>query len=221
MPRTRPDLFVGSDVSKDTLDACLPGPDHRTRRDRFANDRPDAPDLTPAARRSVTRAVKFLTGEADRVQAGADELVASTPPLAADRDLLESIPGVGRQTATTVLAELPPVDQLPGAESAAAACGLSPREFTSGKSVRKHTRLSKTGNARLRKVVYLPALTAIRFNPVLRGFYGRLTAPKRDGGPKPKMQAVGACMRKLVMLCYGVLRNRKPFDADWASKKTC
>jgi transposase len=110
---------------------------------------------------------------------------------------------------------LPPVDQLPSAESAAAYAGLAPTEFTSGKSVRKRTRLSKAGNARLRTALYLPTLTAIRFNPVLRGFYSRLLA-----AGKPKMQAVGACMRKLVMLCYGVLKNRAPCDPNWASRIT-
>ena len=50
-------------------------------------------------------------------------------------------------------------------------------------------------------------------------FSARLTDPHRDGGAKSKMQAVGACMRKLVMRCYGVLKNRTPFDAEWASKK--
>jgi transposase len=174
-------------------------------------NRLDAPDLTPAARRSVARVLKLLSREADRVQAQAEAVIDADPRLAADCALLESVQGVGRQTATTVLAELPPVDLLPCAQSAAAACGLSPREFTSGKTVRKHTRLSKAGNARLRTALYLPTLTAIRFNPVLRAFYARLVA-----AGKPKMQAVGACMRKLVMICYGVLRNRTPFDPRWA-----
>ena len=172
------------------------------------------PDLTPAARRSVARVVRLLTREADRVQAEAEAVVAATPALAADCALLESVKGVGRQTATTVLAELPPVAQLGRAESAAAYCGLAPREFRSGESVRKRTRLSKAGNARLRTALYLPTLTAIRFNPVLKAFFDRLVK-----AGKPKMQAVGACMRKLVMICYGVLKNRKPFDPDWASKK--
>jgi hypothetical protein len=70
-------------------------------------------------------------------------------------------------------------------------------------------------NARLRKALFLPTLTAIRFNPVLAGFFDRLVK-----GGKPKMQAVGACMRKLVMLCYGVLKNRTPFDPAWASRIT-
>jgi transposase len=174
----------------------------------------DSPALTRAARKSVERAIKFLGREADRVQAQADALIAASPALRADRDLLASIPGVGAQTASTVLAELPAVDRLPSAQSAAAAAGLAPREFRSGVSVRKRTRLSKAGNARLRKALYLPTLTAIRFNPLLKGFFERLV----EAG-KPKMQAVGACMRKLVMICYGVLKNRAPFDPEWASKK--
>jgi transposase len=176
-------------------------------------NRLDVPTLTPAARRSLARVIRFLSKEADRVQDQAEVLVRSDPALAADGELLESITGVGRQTATTVLAELPPVAHLARAESAAAYCGLAPREYQSGKSVRKRTRLSKAGNIRLRTALYLPTLTAIRFNPVLKAFYGRLVA-----AGKPKMRAVGACMRKLVMICYGVLRTRAPFDPAWASK---
>ena len=59
----------------------------------------------------------------------------------------------------------------------------------------------------------LPPLTAVRFNPVLKGFFDRLVA-----AGKPRMQAVGACVRKLVMICYGVLKSRAPFDPDWASR---
>ena len=174
----------------------------------------DSPVLTRAARKSVERAVKFLGREADRVQAAADDLIAAAPALKADRDLLASIPGVGAQTASTVLAELPPVGRLPSAQAAAAYAGLAPREFRSGVSVRRRTRLSKAGNARLRKALYLPTQTAVRFNPLLKGFFERLVK-----AGKPKMAAVGACMRKLVMLCYGVLKNRAPFDPAWASKK--
>lgn len=152
--------------------------------------------------------------EAGKVRAEADALVGAAEPLRADRELLGTIPGVGRQTATTVLAELPAVERLPSAESAAASCGLAPRECRSGTSVKRRTRLSKAGNARLRKALYLPTLTAIRCNPLLKGFFERLVSVG-----KPKMQAVGACMRKLVMLCYGVLKNRAPFDPDWASNK--
>jgi transposase len=174
----------------------------------------DSPARTRAARQSIARAVKFLEREADRMQAQADALIAAAPALKADRDLLASIPGIGAQTASTVLAELPPVERLPSAQSAAAYAGLAPREFRSGASVRRRTRLRKAGNARLRKALYLPPRTAIRFTPLLRGFFGRLVA-----AGKPKMRAVGACMRKLAMLCYGVLKTRRAFDPEW-SKST-
>ena len=71
----------------------------------------------------------------------------------------------------------------------------------------------RTAKERLRKALDLPTLTAIRFNPVLKGFFDRLVA-----AGKPKMQAVGACMRKLVMICYGVLKNRASFDPQWSSR---
>lgn len=67
----------------------------------------------------------------------------------------------------------------------------------------------------MRKALFLPTQTAVRFNPVLKGFFARLVA-----AGKPKMQAVGACMRKLVMIAYGVLKNRKPFDTNWSSRIT-
>ena len=172
-----------------------------------------SPALTAGVRKSIERTVRLLEKEAAKLRASADELVAATASLEADRELLESIPGVGRQTATTILAELPAVDRLPSAQSAAAYCGLAPREFRSGTTVGKRTRLSKAGNARLRKALFLPTQTAVRFNPLLKGFFARLV----DAG-KPKMQAVGACMRKLVMICYGVLKSRKPFDPARGSR---
>jgi transposase len=174
----------------------------------------DSPALTGAARKSVERCVRFPGREADRLQAEADALIAASPGLRADGELLASIPGVGAQTASTVLAELPPVSRLPGARSAASSAGLAPRELRSGASVRKRTRLSKAGNARLRQALYLPTQTAVRFNSLLKGFFDRLVA-----AGKPRMQAAGACMRKLAMLWYGVLKNRRPFDPDRASKR--
>ena len=69
------------------------------------------------------------------------------------------------------------------------------------------------GNTRLRETQPRPTRTAVRFNPVLKGFFERLVA-----AGKPKIQAVGACMRKLVMIAYGVLKNQKPFDPNWASR---
>src|SRR2546423_15455864 len=97
--------------------------------------------------------------------------------------------------------------------AAAAYAGLAPRKYGSGTSVRRRTRLSKAGNARLRKALSLPTLTAIRFNPLLKALFERLVA-----AGKARMAAVGACMRKLLMIAYGVLKHRTPFDPSWVLK---
>jgi len=171
------------------------------------------PGLTPAARASIRRTVAFLGKEADRLQSLADDLIAASERLRADRDLLRTIPGIGPVAAHALLAELPDPSRFATAQQAAAYAGLAPREYRSGTSVKKRTRLSKAGNARLRKALYLPAMTAIRFNPLVGAFYARLV----EAG-KAKMAALGACMRKLLMIAYGVLKSRTPFDPSRASR---
>jgi transposase len=69
--------------------------------------------------------------------------------------------------------------------------------------------LSKTGAPRLRKALYFPAIVAMRHNPHVRAMSERLEARG-----KCPMQIIGAAMRKLVHLAYGVLKNEKPFDPE-------
>jgi transposase len=172
-----------------------------------------APGLSAAARRSITRTIAFLEKEADRLRDQADDLIAASERLRTDRDLLRTIPGIGPVAAHAILAELPDPSHFDTAQQAAAYAGLAPRQYRSGTSVHKRTRLSKAGNARLRKALYLPAMTAIRFNPLVGAFYDRLM-----GAGKAKMAALGACMRKLLMIAYGVLKSRTPFDPSRGMK---
>ncbi len=88
--------------------------------------------------------------------------------------------------------------------------GLTPRQHLSGSSVRGRARLSKAGNARLRKALFMPAMVAIRFNPVINVFAARLRA-----AGKSKMLIIGAVMRKLVHLVFGVLKSGQPFTANF------
>jgi transposase len=83
--------------------------------------------------------------------------------------------------------------------------GLNPRQHQSGTSVDRATRISKIGNAVLRAALYMPALSAMRYNPAI------VTRLKSRGRLKPK-QIVVAAMRKLLVLCFGVLKTGKPFD---------
>jgi hypothetical protein len=96
------------------------------------------------------------------------------------------------------------------AKAVAAFAGLSPRERRSGTSIHGRTRLCKTGNARVRKALYMPAMVAVRFNPTLRIFAERLLA-----AGKHKRLVIGAVMRKLLALAYGILRSGKRFDANY------
>src|SRR5215211_1731957 len=81
----------------------------------------------------------------------------------------------------------------------------------SGSSVRRPARLSKTGAPRLRKALYFPAIVAMRHNPHVRALSERL----KERGKCP-MQIIGAAMRKLVHIAYGVLKSGKPFDPAMA-----
>jgi transposase len=90
-----------------------------------------------------------------------------------------------------------------------ASAGLDPQIEQSGSSLDR-SQLSKRGNPRIRKALYFPALSAIRFNPIVKEFYERL----RSRG-KAKMVAVCAAMRKLLHLVVGVLKNQAHFDPNW------
>ena len=128
--------------------------------------------------------------------------------LRSKRDLLLSISGVGDTLAGVVLAELPGPDVLHSSGEVVAYAGLNPRQHQSGTSVDRATRISKIGNAVLRAALYMPALSAMRYNPAIVALITRL---KSRGRLKPK-QIVVAAMRKLLVLCFGVLKTGKPFD---------
>lgn len=130
------------------------------------------------------------------------------PPLRAQRDLLTSIPGIGETTAAVLLGELLDFKRFASARQVAAFSGVVPRVRQSGTSVRRRGALCKVGPGRVRKALYFPALTALRWNPTIRIFAARLRA-----AGKPKMVIVAAVMRKLIHLAFGVIRSGEPFRA--------
>ena len=132
------------------------------------------------------------------------------PHLKQQRELLTSIPGIGEQTAAVLLAEVGRIEDYKNARQLAAYAGLTPCERSSGTSVRGKTRLSCTGNVRLRKALYMPAVVAMRCNPLLKAVSERLL-----GRGKVKMQVIGALMRKLLHLAFGILKSQKPFDPTY------
>lgn len=128
------------------------------------------------------------------------------------RELITSIPGIGEKTAAIILAEIGDIHFFKSARQLAAHAGLTPQEHESGSSIHKKPRLSKVGNARLRKALYMPALASINHNVVIAQFRERLLA-----AGKLKMQVVGAIMHKLIRWVFGVLHSGQPFDIQKAS----
>ena len=165
----------------------------------------------PIVKASIHEVIATLDDQIAQVEREIHRHFDDHPDLKRKRDLLTSIPGIGETTAGTLLAEIPHLDRFESAKAIAAYAGLSPRQRHSGSSIHGRPRLCKTGNSRLRKALYMPAMVALRFNPILRTFSERLLA-----AGKHKRLIIGAVMRKLLVLAYGILRSGKRFDANYA-----
>ncbi|MDQ3712450.1 MAG: IS110 family transposase [Acidobacteriota bacterium] len=169
--------------------------------------------LTAAVRQSLEEHIAYLVEQTKQTEALIRRHINDHPDLKQQSELLDSIPGIGEATAALLLAEIVNIKQYKEARQVAAYAGLVPRERRSGSSVRGRTCLSKIGNARLRKALYFPAITALRCSD----FFKAWAEPLRTRG-KCKMSVIGAAMRKLIHLAYGVLKTGKPFDPNWVKR---
>jgi transposase len=173
------------------------------------SNRLEAGPLVPAVRASLETVMATLTAEIKAVQRQIHGHVDQHPGLRDQRDLLVSIPGIGEATAAVLIAEL--FDKrYSSARQAAAFAGVVPRVCESG-TLKARGRLVKIGPGRLRKALYFPALTGLRFNPTLRALQARLRA-----AGKPPMVIIGAAMRKLIHLAFGVLKSGRAYDSTYA-----
>jgi transposase len=164
--------------------------------------------VDPEAQTLADATISHFTSQLRAVDKAIAATIDNDSDLRSKRELLLSISGVGETLAGVVLAELPGPDVLRSSAEVVAYVGLNPRQHQSGTSIDRVTRISKIGNAVLRAALYMPALSAMRYNPAILALATRL---KSRGHLKPK-QIVVAAMRKLLVLCFGVLKTRKPFD---------
>ncbi|MEJ1335871.1 MAG: IS110 family transposase [Candidatus Sedimenticola sp. (ex Thyasira tokunagai)] len=154
---------------------------------------------------SIHNVLKHLTEEKQRLEKRIDDHMDGHPQLKEDKRLLETIPGVGGVISNYMVAAFHS-RQFCKASQMAAYFGLVPIEHESGSSVRHRPRLSKAGNAKVRAKLYMPAIVASRYNPDAHALYTRLL----ERG-KSKMAALGAVMRKLVHICFGVLKHQQVY----------
>ena len=164
---------------------------------------------TESVRSSLARLITYLDQEIVDTEALISDHIDSHLTLREQKELLLSIPGIGETTSAKFLAEILDVKLYASARQLAAFAGLAPRLHESGSSVKKRARLSKVGTPRLRKALYFPAISAMRHNPQVRALSLRL----KERGKCP-MQIIGAAMRKLVHIAYGVLKNGERFKAE-------
>ena len=179
-------------------------------RQQLRNRLTDGPQVA-----SVLESLRTLLAQLETEMAAVEQKIKdhlrAHPPLQAQADLLDSIPGIGPRTAAQLLGELTQLAHYQRAAQVVAYAGLNPQERQSGTSIKGQARLSKTGNAQVRKILYFPAISALRHNPQIKALGERL----RQRG-RCEMAIIGAAMRKLLHLIFGVIKTGKPFDENHA-----
>ena len=154
---------------------------------------------------SIDQCIEFLQGQRKSLRKLIDHFIQSSPALSESVARLRTIPAVGEKTANRMAAILG-ANTFVSAKEAAAFLSLVPVKSESGVSVKGRSHLSKAGNPRVRASLYMAAVVAKKINPEVKDLYERLCA-----AGKSKMSALGACMRKLVHLCFGVLKSGKDY----------
>ena len=159
--------------------------------------------LTRKYRRQIKAHIEYLQKALAINEYDVDQTIKQTPIWLEKVDLLESPPGVGRVTASTLIALLPELGSL-GRKQIAALAGVAPFNRDSG--TLRGRRAIWGGRATVPAVLYMAALTSTRWNPTIRVLYRRLKA-----AGKPSKVALVACMRKLLTILNAMLRARTPW----------
>jgi len=177
----------------------------KRERRRLENQRQQAQH--PTVREALRRSAEAIEQETACLEEEMARHIEADEALRRDRDLLLTIPGIGLATASVLLSEIGHARRFAHVRQVAAYAGLSVSHRDSGTSVKGRPRLSKKGSTRLRTAMYFPALAAMRHNEAIRALSQRL-----DKRGKQRKAIAGAAMRKLIHICYGVLKSGRPFD---------
>lgn len=157
---------------------------------------------------SLEQMITHLKTEKKRLEEDVDDHFDRHPRLKQDRELLMTIPAIG-PVVSRLMVGLLHSRSFRSAGQVAAFMGLIPKIQESGQW-KGRSRLTKTGSNRLRAKVYMAAVVAVRSNPDIRRQYTRLIS-----NGKTKMQAIGAAMRKLVQICFGVIKHQSKYSPQY------
>lgn len=157
---------------------------------------------------SYKRHLKFLKDEIKGLEIALKLLLETK--FKQEYELLNSIPGVGLKVSSMIIAIFNGFKNFSSAKQACNFAGIAPSPYESGTSVRGRGSISKRGNTFARKMLFMGALTATIYNPLIREQYQRLL---KNG--KCKMVAMIAAANKLLRQAFGVLKSGKPFDTNY------
>ena len=155
-------------------------------------------------RTAIGKTIKWLQKQLEEIDSDLDNAVKGSPIWREKDDLLQSVPGVGKVLSRTMLSLVPELGTL-GKKQIAALIGVAPLNWDSG--LHRGRRSIWGGRAQVRSVLYMGALVAARFNPVIRAFHARLVA----AGKLPKVALV-ACMRKLLTILNAIIKAQTPWS---------
>lgn len=156
---------------------------------------------------SILSVIQHLETQLREIDTLIRQTIDDDPDLKGKKNLLESVPGLGKVTIPILLSVLAGSHDFKTARQVAAFLGLDPRHHESGTSVKFKQRISKIGHKSLRKALYMPAMVVLYKTEWGCRFKERLTA----SGKAPKVIII-AMMRKLVHVAFGILKNQMPFN---------
>lgn len=164
--------------------------------------------------KTYKKLLKTLLYEKAEIEEKIDTLISNDEFLNKDIENMQTIPGIGKKTAIAILSEFPNIKLFNNARQFASFAGLTPREYSSGTSVNKKSKISKMGSSKLRQALYFPAMSAMRSSANMIKFAQKLKVKGKNG-----KVIVVAIMRKLLHLVFGVLKNNTAFDANFQDNK--
>lgn len=163
-----------------------------------------------AVRTAVEQHIESMKETVVRLEKQMKHVVASDQELKRCFDLLTSIVGIGDVAALAFLGEIGTGERFVHTRQVETYCGLIPKTRQSGSSVNGKARLSKVGNSRMRRALYMPALSALQANPAIRTFAERLV----KAGKPPKV-VICATMRKLLRVMFAIVKSGRHYDLQY------
>jgi transposase len=204
----KPPLWIPTPINIRELQALVRRVEHLLEMIQMERNRQDTAEDNVVG--SINTVLATLDAELKATRKAIHDHINNDPDLKQRGDLLNSIPGIGDATIAYLLIAFSTHHNFDNAKQVVAFAGLAPAPRESGQW-RGNTHIAKNGDSALRKALYMPALVAWRYNPLIRVFCERLKANGKNG------KAIAcAAMRKLIHIAFGVLKSGKPFDPNYA-----